>query len=112
MKRFTLGLATIALVATSFSAIAATGPDTPEKQPTPVIATKADASEDGDITARIRSIFGEIVALRGVGIRVSAGIVTLAGTVPSAEDKDRAEAIASRVAGVVTVQNGIVRPSP
>ena len=88
-----------------------TGPSpvTPDKQPTPTIATKADASEDSDIAARIRSIFGEIATLRDVGVRASAGVVTLTGTVPSAEDKGRAEAIASRVAGVVTVQNDVVR---
>jgi len=40
---------------------------------------------------------------------VSAGVVTLTGTVPAADDKGRAEAIAARVAGVVTVQNDVVR---
>ncbi len=37
------------------------------------------------------------------------GVVTLSGKVASAEDKARAEAIASRVSGVVTVENGIGR---
>ncbi len=40
---------------------------------------------------------------------MSAGVVTLTGTVPAADDKGRAEAIAARVAGVVTVQNDVVR---
>ena len=109
MKRCNLVLAMLALLAVSASAIAATAPDAPEKQPKPAIATKSDASEDGDITARLRSIFGEIAALRGVGIRVSAGVVTLTGSVPAVDDKARAEAIASRVAGVVTVQDDITR---
>ena len=84
------------------------GPDTPE-QPPPAIATKADASEDADIAARIRSIFGQIAALRDINVQASSGVVTLTGTVPVAEDKARAEALASRVAGVVTVQNNVVR---
>ena len=97
-----------ALLAASAPAIAAMGPDTPE-QPPPAIATKADASEDADIAARIRSIFGQIAALRDINVQASSGVVTLTGTVPVAEDKARAEALASRVAGVVTVQNNVVR---
>ncbi len=107
MKRFLLALAIV--LAGSASTIAADNAATPEQTPTPAIATKADASEDTDITARIRSIFGEIAALKDVSVRASAGVVTLAGTVPAAEDKGRAEAIASRVKGVVTVQNAIER---
>ena len=95
-------------LAASLPALAA-GPDAPASQPTPAIATKADASEDFDIASRIRSIFGQIEALRSVQVRVSAGVVTLSGTVPAAEDKGQAEAIASRVAGVVTVQDEVTR---
>lgn len=73
------------------------------------IATRADASDDSDIAARIHNIFEQIQALTKVTVRVSAGVVTLAGRVPAAEDRGRAEAIASRVAGVVTVQNELVR---
>ncbi len=77
--------------------------------PAPSIATKTIAADDADIAARIRSIFTEIEALRSVQVRSSAGVVTLAGTVPTARDIDRAEAIAARVAGVVTVQNNLTR---
>ena len=42
-------------------------------------------------------------------MRVSSGVVTLSGTVPAAEDKARAETLATRVAGVVTVQNEVTR---
>ncbi len=45
----------------------------------------------------------------GIKVGVSAGVVRLSGTVPSAEDVKRAEAIASRVAGVVTIQNDLER---
>lgn len=77
--------------------------------PAAAIATKTAATENTDISGRIRSIFSEIAALKAVQVRVSAGVVTLSGTVPSVEDIKRAEAIAGRVAGVVTVQNDLVR---
>ncbi|MBB5711804.1 mechanosensitive ion channel family protein [Sphingomonas xinjiangensis] len=73
------------------------------------IAARTDSQSDSDIRGRIRSIFLEVSGLRDVRVRVSAGVVTLAGTVPTAGDVDRAEAIAGRVAGVVTVQNDLER---
>lgn len=109
MKWLRLLAVVLLVLAASAPALAAAGPDAPAPQPTPAIATKADASEDSDIASRIRSIFGQIEALRGVQVRVSAGVVTLSGTVPAADDKGRAEAIASRVAGVVTVQDEVTR---
>lgn len=78
-------------------------------QPEPAIETHAAASEDAAIGARIRSIFGEIEALQAIQVQVSAGVVTLSGTVPSSEEVGRAAAIAARVAGVVTVQNNVTR---
>ena len=109
VNRLQLALAASLISAMTAAASAAPTSDAPEKQSAPAIATKADPSEDGDIAARIHSIFGEIAALHGVGVRVSAGVVTLSGTVPAADDKVRAEAIASRVSGVVTVQNDVTR---
>jgi len=91
------------------AAPALTAPAPEGTAPTPAIATKANATDDADIAFRIRSIFSEIAALRAVGVKVSAGVVTLSGTVPAADDRGRAEAIASRVAGVVTVQNDVTR---
>lgn len=75
----------------------------------PTIETRVSASESGEIADRIRGILAEIGPLREVQVQVSAGVVTLSGTVPTAEDIQRAEAIASRVAGVVTVQNDLER---
>lgn len=71
----------------------------------------ADVAQDSDarIAARIRGIFSEIDALRPVQVRVSAGVVTLDGTVADAAGIAQAEGIASRVAGVVTVQNRLQR---
>lgn len=75
----------------------------------PTIATRADGQSDADIRERIRSIFSEVAGLRDVGVRVSAGVVTLTGTVATTDDVESAGAIAARVTGVVTVQNDIDR---
>ncbi|MEN3975852.1 mechanosensitive ion channel family protein [Emcibacter sp. SYSU 3D8] len=80
----------------------------PAPQPSPIATTTA-ASENADIAGRIRSIFAEIDALGAVEVRVSSGVVTLSGMVPSQADVARAEAIAARVSGVVTVQNDLRR---
>ena len=84
-------------------------PKDPPATTAPAIATRAEATDDADIALRIRTIFGEIVAFKDVRVRVSAGVVTLTGTTLAVEDKARAEGIAARVAGVVTVQNDLVR---
>jgi len=47
--------------------------------------------------------------LKGVNVKVSAGVVRLEGVVPAQADIARAEALASRVAGVVTVENRVTR---
>ncbi|RZM37296.1 MAG: BON domain-containing protein, partial [Sphingomonas sp.] len=83
--------------------------ETTQPQASPAIAARTEATADADIALRIRSIFTEITALRSVDVRASAGVVTLTGTVPAPGDVSRAEAIASRVAGVVTVQNDVTR---
>lgn len=77
--------------------------------PSTPIATTVAATESQDIALRIQDIFAEIKPLREVQVRVSAGVVTLSGTVQNADDIKRAEAIAARVAGVVTVQNDLER---
>jgi small-conductance mechanosensitive channel len=73
------------------------------------IAAESGADEDQHIAARIARIFSQLPELRGVQVRVAAGVVTLRGTVPNADAIDRAEEIAGRVAGVVTVQNDLAR---
>jgi small-conductance mechanosensitive channel len=109
-------LATALTILLGWLALPALAQDLPTPAPSatapadsaPTIETSA-AIADADIRTRIRSIFAEIDALRGVEVRVSAGVVTLSGTVPGAPDVTRAEAIAARVAGVVTVQNDVER---
>lgn len=83
----------------------------PVETPTPVqtIAATQDAGADDQIAGRIRGIFAELPAFAGIEVAVSEGVVTLSGTVPKAGDIARAEAIASRVSGVVTVENGLER---
>ena len=95
--------------------IAGAAPAAAQNSTTPVepaqaaIETRLPATSDTDITKRIRGIFAQIEALREIEVRTSAGVVTLSGTVPNAHDPARAEAIASRVAGVVTVENAVAR---
>ncbi|WP_126172144.1 mechanosensitive ion channel family protein [Altericroceibacterium xinjiangense] len=89
----------------------------PETSPSPTAAPSAapeiearqEAGSDQAVSQRISSIFSEIPALAGVRANVREGVVTLTGTVTDAEDKARAEVIASRISGVVTVENQIER---
>lgn len=68
-----------------------------------------DSGSDARIAARISGIFRELPSFAGVDVAASQGVVTLAGTVPATEDIARAEAIAGRVSGVVTVENALER---
>ena len=83
----------------------------PTASPTPVqtIAATQDAGDDRRIAERIDGIFAELPAFAAVEVEVQEGVVSLAGTVPKPEDIARAEAIANRVTGVVTVENGLER---
>lgn len=75
----------------------------------PTIDDQADAGADSRIARRIEGIFGELPALADVGVTVNEGVVILSGKVPAEEDIARAEAIVSRISGVVTVDNGLTR---
>ncbi|MBU2342538.1 MAG: mechanosensitive ion channel [Alphaproteobacteria bacterium] len=68
-----------------------------------------DSGSDARIAARISGIFRELPAFAEVDVAASQGVVALSGTVPATEDIARAEAIAGRVSGVVTVENAIKR---
>lgn len=81
----------------------------PAAGPSQTIADSQDEGADRRIAGRIRGIFAELPAFRGVRVGVSQGVVTLQGTVPASEDISRAEAIAGRVTGVVTVENALER---
>lgn len=84
------------------------GPDEPA-DPTPAIQTPPPAATDADIQARITDIFAEIDSLRRVTVKVNHGVVTLTGDVSSTAADTRAEELALRVSGVVTVENQIER---
>ena len=82
---------------------------TPAPTASQTIAATQDAGTDRQIAERIRQIFAELPAFAQVRVAVNEGVVSLSGTVPKAEDVARGEAIANRVAGVVTVENGLER---
>lgn len=81
----------------------------PTTAPEPQIANTAAEGSDERIAARIRDIFSQLPSLSGVSVSVSEGVVTLSGQVPDAAAKDRAVAIATRVDGVVTIENSLQR---
>ena len=86
-------------------------PAEPIETPTPVqtIAATQEAGDDRRIAERIAGIFAELPAFGAVEVEVNEGVVSLSGTVPKPDDIARAEAIVNRVAGVVTVENGLER---
>ena len=77
--------------------------------PEPAIEAEQAAGSDERIAERITGIFSELPSLSRVRASVEEGVVTLSGEVDSAEAAKRAEAIAARVQGVVTIENGIER---
>jgi small-conductance mechanosensitive channel len=88
---------------------ASPSPSPGASEPALTIADTQDAGADTRIAGRIRGIFAELPALAQVKVAVRKGVVALSGTVPQQTDIARAEAIASRVSGVVTVDNGLTR---
>ncbi|EDL49110.1 mechanosensitive ion channel family protein [Erythrobacter sp. SD-21] len=95
------------------AALLPAGPETEAPaEPGAPVQTIDDRQEEGAderIAGRISGIFAELPAFQGVSVAVSEGVVTLSGEVPKQDDIDRAEAIAARVSGVVTVENGLER---
>lgn len=77
--------------------------------PEQTIEDTQDAGADQRMAQRIEGIFAELPAFGAVEVDVSQGVVTLSGMVPRQEDIARAEAIAGRVSGVVTVENALER---
>lgn len=84
-------------------------PDAQASDPEPVIDAIDDKPADQAIRDRLVGIFTEIEPLAGIKVEVNSGVVSLLGTVPTKADIDRAERIAARVAGVVTVENALER---
>ena len=82
---------------------------TPSASPSATISPDDTRGDDARLVARIRAIFAQIPALKPVQVQVSAGVVTLSGTVADQKAIDQAASIAGRLAGVVTVQNQLAR---
>ncbi|MCA0903666.1 mechanosensitive ion channel [Qipengyuania aquimaris] len=83
--------------------------EAPPEAPAQEIDATVDEGSDERIAERIEGIFAELPAFRQVEVGVSSGVVTLAGVVPDQDAISRAEAIAGRVSGVVTVENDLER---
>lgn len=77
--------------------------------PEPAIEAAPAPVGDTQIAERLTSIYAQIDAMRQLNVNVKSGVVTLTGEVPSLADAERAEAIAARVSGVVTVENSLER---
>lgn len=67
------------------------------------------AGEDAAIARRLSDIYANVPSLADVEVEVSEGVVTLSGLAPDADAVSRAEAIASGVEGVVTIENEVAR---
>ena len=107
-------VATLALLAASpAAAILPSVPDAEapaaSEAPAQTITDTQDEGADDRIKGRIEGIFSELPAFQAVEVAVSQGVVRLSGTVPDQDAVARAEAIAGRVSGVVTVENGLER---
>lgn len=77
--------------------------------PEPEISAERTVSDDAKISQRISGIFAELPGFENVEVSTREGVVRLSGSLRDADAIARAENIASRVAGVVTVENGIER---
>jgi small conductance mechanosensitive channel len=78
--------------------------EAPPPAPEPVIPL---ASDDPEIAKRLTALYAEITGLEAVRSTVKSGVVTLTGTTLTSEDRQRAENIAGRLAGVVSVENKV-----
>jgi small conductance mechanosensitive channel len=78
------------------------------QQPPPIEV--AQAPGDGEIQDRLVRIFGQLEGLEDVRVRVREGVVQLGGTTASASLERQAVDVATRVRGVVQVNDEIVQP--
>jgi small conductance mechanosensitive channel len=75
----------------------------------PIDIAALNETSDQAVAEGLRDIFAQVEGLGEVAVAVRSGVVTLSGTVRSQADRQKAEAIAVRVSGVVSVQNSIDR---
>lgn len=108
VRTFVAALAAI-LLAAPVAALVAPAAVPEAAEPSQEITPERSVRDDSLIADRIRGIFSELPRLAGIEVEVNEGVVTLSGTVADSADRQRAGAIAGRVAGVVTVENAIER---
>lgn len=103
-------LAAASLAQTSGSAAPSDGPVAAEEAESRATAELADvAREDARLTRELLARYSRVPALHGVEVEVNAGVATLSGEVPAEEDRQRAQALAEDVPGVVAVDNQLAR---
>ena len=71
------------------------------------VEAELDVGQDRRIAERLRATFAGVEALRGVRVSVNAGVVRLAGEVPSAAARELAGQLARQIEGVALVENEI-----
>jgi hyperosmotically inducible protein len=74
----------------------------------------AAATDDASITARVRTVLmnDTEIAARGIEVTTSSGVVTISGTVGSADEADRALELARKVEGVRDVRSSLQVRAP
>ncbi len=78
----------------------------PQVEPEPLEAVIDErAALDEAIRNQLQAVFDRVESLSRVDVTVDAGVVTLDGTVLSADTRERAEALASELDGVLFVEN-------
>ena len=68
---------------------------------------KPQNDNDLVLTSQLREAFRQVPGLNDVTLEVRGGVVVLRGTVPSLEQSLRAEDLAEKLEGVLTVDNGL-----
>lgn len=97
----------IGVVGTAYAQIEATEPQ--KENIEPVISATVAASDDQAILERISGIFAEIEEFSAIKVSVESGVVNLTGPIKNQDDAARAQSIAQRVSGVVTVDTDFDR---
>jgi small conductance mechanosensitive channel len=77
------------------------------QQPAEPAAPIALSSPDREIAERLRAVYRAIDGLEADRVEVSGGVVALSGTTLDEAARSEAEAVATRIAGVVSVENDI-----
>lgn len=80
---------------------------TPRSIPESARVEVAPEASDEIVAERLRGLFSEVDAMSRVEVKVSGGVVTLSGSVPSSKAREEVIALTGRTEGVVYVQDQI-----